>query len=185
MLSICVHQTIGRVGLAYRSTRHRRLATSLLGFLKAPWYLRGSITQRMNKLNAIPAKNAVSHRERLRMRFLASDSSLADEQELELLLSFAIARKDVEQLARHLTTTFGNLEGVLGADPKHLLQVPGLGESSVCLIKLVGSMRRHLGRGEATKETSANAIIGQSQSPVPHEQRELFAVPKILLCVYR
>ena len=61
----------------------------------------------MNERKSILGDVPTSHRERLRQQFLAGDSTLAEEQELELLLSFSIARKDVAPLARNLITTFG------------------------------------------------------------------------------
>ena len=54
----------------------------------------------MNERESILGDGPASHRKRLRQQFLAGDSTLAEEQELELLLSFSIARKDVAPLAR-------------------------------------------------------------------------------------
>jgi hypothetical protein len=128
----------------------------------------------MNERKSILGDVPTSHRERLRQQFLAGDSTLAEEQELELLLSFSIARKDVAPLARNLIMTFGCLDGVLRADSNRLLQVPGVGESSVCLIKLTDSIRRHMGQSAAVQQTTGNPTPDQSRLLTAYEQRELF-----------
>ena len=61
----------------------------------------------------------------------------SDEMLLELLLNFAIARKDIRPLAQELIGVFGSLSQVLSASPDDLHKVKGLGESSVVLLKVV------------------------------------------------
>ncbi len=80
----------------------------------------------------------IGHRQRLREKFM--DGKLTEYEQLELLLSYAIPRRDVKPLARRLLERFKNLYYVLGAPAENLRTVPGLGESSVILIKLVHSM---------------------------------------------
>ena len=54
-------------------------------------------------------KGNTGHRQRLRDRFLTGDvKSLSDEMLLELLLTFAIGRKDVMPLAQELIRVFGD-----------------------------------------------------------------------------
>ena len=77
------------------------------------------------------------HRERLRQRFLAGDpGAQTDEALLELLLSYAIVRRDVQPLARSLLARFGNLAAVLGTDATALAQVSGVKDSTIALLKL-------------------------------------------------
>ena len=60
----------------------------------------------------------IGHRERLRRRFMKSgNDALPDYELLELLLTFAIPRRDVKPLAKKLLHRFGNLKGVLDAGP--------------------------------------------------------------------
>ncbi len=75
------------------------------------------------------------HRERLKEKFLAD--KLVDYELLELLLSFAIPRRDVRPLARLLSSRFGGVYYVFTADIKDLMAVPGVGRSAAILIKLV------------------------------------------------
>ena len=78
------------------------------------------------------------HRARLRARFLESGgSALADYELLELLLMFAIPRRDVKPLAKRLLKHFGNLHDVLNAPPEDLETMEGLGVGTVVLLRLV------------------------------------------------
>lgn len=80
----------------------------------------------------------LQHRKRLRERFQrAGVQGFHDYELLELLLSYAIPRKDVKPLAKTLIERFGSLSGVLDAGQKELEAVPGLGSVSVTLIRLV------------------------------------------------
>ena len=97
------------------------------------------------------------HRQRLRDRFLAGDAeSRSDEMLLELLLTFAIGRKDVRPLAQELVKIFGNIEQVLAASPDELYKVKGLGLSSVALLKVVDFIKS----GTISAETSLSPTKG-------------------------
>jgi hypothetical protein len=87
-------------------------------------------------------KGKTGHRQRLRDRFLAGDAeSCSDEVLLELLLSFAIGRKDVKPLAEKLIRVFGSLSQVLSASKDDLRKVKGIGQSSIALFKVVEFIR--------------------------------------------
>ncbi len=78
------------------------------------------------------------HRNRLRRRFLDRGlGSLHDHETLELLLTYAIPRKDVKPLAKTLINRFGSFAGVLDATEYDLTSVPGIGENAAGLILLV------------------------------------------------
>lgn len=83
------------------------------------------------------------HRARLRARFLAQGlSGFAPHEALELLLTFAIPRRDVNPLAHQLIRHFGSLKKVLEARPADLLNVPGVGEQAATLLSLLLPMFR-------------------------------------------
>jgi len=89
-------------------------------------------------------KEKLSHRERLRQRFLARDErSHTDESLLELLLTFAIPQKDVQPLAKQLIAKFGSLQNVLSADSDTLCKFDGLKTHSAVLLKLIDWIRLH------------------------------------------
>ncbi len=83
------------------------------------------------------------HRQRLRERFLRDGmDSLEDHTVLELLLCYAIPRKDVNDLAHRLLQRFGSLSAVLDADQAALEQVPGLGANAAALLRIIPAMSR-------------------------------------------
>jgi DNA repair protein RadC len=59
---------------------------------------------------------------------------------LELLLTYAIPRRDVAPLASQLLGKFGDLPGVLAASHEELLAVPGIGEQAAILIQAVAQI---------------------------------------------
>ena len=64
------------------------------------------------------SKHYHGHRERLRQRFLGSgQEALADYELLELLLFFAIYRRDTKPIAKEMLAAFGSLGGVLAGEP--------------------------------------------------------------------
>ena len=84
------------------------------------------------------------HRERLRRRFLQEGLDNFDElQVLELLLFYAIPRRDTNPIAHALREQFGSLSGVLEAPVSALAQVPGMGENAATLIQLVTATSRY------------------------------------------
>ncbi|MCE5281477.1 MAG: DNA repair protein RadC [Deltaproteobacteria bacterium] len=90
---------------------------------------------------ADPKNDNQGHRERLRERFRTVGLEAFHEHEvLELLLSFAIPRRDVKPLAKDLLRRFGSLREVLDADPEDLQQVRGIGSHASTLLKLAKSV---------------------------------------------
>ena len=64
------------------------------------------------------------HRERIREHYKTHGAeAFLDHQFLELLLTYAIPRKDTNELAHLLLTRFGSLEGVVTAEIPQLMLV--------------------------------------------------------------
>lgn len=77
------------------------------------------------------------HRQRLKDRFEnLGAAGLHAHELLELLLSYAISRKDVKPLAKGLLQRFGNLRAVLDAPVPELTAVAGIGRHAALLLKL-------------------------------------------------
>ena len=83
------------------------------------------------------------HRQRLIQRFLEEDlDNFEPHNVLELLLFYAIPRKDTNELAHVLMDTFGSLKGVFDAPYEELIKVAGIGPNTAALLKLVPSLTR-------------------------------------------
>lgn len=83
------------------------------------------------------------HRERLKNRFRAEGlDHFEPHNVLELLLFYAVPQKDTNETAHRLLDRFGSLRGVFDADPEELKKIPGIGEHSATLLKLIPALAR-------------------------------------------
>jgi DNA repair protein RadC len=80
------------------------------------------------------------HRERLRLRFKVDPGSLTEAERLELLLTYAIPRRDVSSLARELIERYGSIEKIISAPIQELALIPGIGESTDMFFRLLSSI---------------------------------------------
>lgn len=78
------------------------------------------------------------HRKRLRERFVAAGlDAFAPHEVIELLLTYAIPRRDTKPIAYALMTRFGSLHAVLQASARELMQVEGIGENAATLLSMM------------------------------------------------
>ena len=78
------------------------------------------------------------HREKMRRRFLGGGlEHFADHEALELLLFYAIPRRDTNPIAHALMDRYGSLSAVMSAPVEDLQKVEGIGESAAILLKMV------------------------------------------------
>ncbi len=98
------------------------------------------------------------HREKMRQRFLKGGlESYADHEALELLLYYAIPRRDTNPIAHALMDRYGSLSAVLTAPVEDLQRVEGIGESAAILLKLVPQLSRKARIADAEQETVLNS----------------------------
>lgn len=84
----------------------------------------------------LPNNPHAGHREKLKRRFEREGlETFEDHNILELILFFAIPRKDTNEIAHALMSHFGSFSRVLEASLEELCQVPGVGRNSAQLIK--------------------------------------------------
>ena len=100
------------------------------------------------------------HRARLRQRLSMDPLSVADYELLELLLGYGLTRRDTKPLAKELLARFTSLRGVLDARPEALTQVPGVGEHTAVLLKLLPVLA---GRYQADR-ASLGVILDSTQA---------------------
>ena len=80
----------------------------------------------------------IGHRQRLKERFLRGlGVDMADYEALELLLTYAIPRRDVKPLAKSLIKEFGSFAKVISAPTERLTSLEGIKENSAVLIKFI------------------------------------------------
>ena len=99
------------------------------------------------------------HREKLRQRFLKSGlDAFADHEALELLLYYAIPRRDTNPIAHALMERYGSLSAVLAAPVEDLKKVEGVGESAAILLKLAPQLYRKAKMSDAEQETILSSV---------------------------
>lgn len=99
-----------------------------------------------------------NHRERMRRRFLAGGlDGFADHETLELLLYYAIPRRDTNPIAHALMERFGSLAGVFSAPIEALEQVEGVGENAAVLLRLTPLAVQKARLAEAERELILNS----------------------------
>ncbi len=78
------------------------------------------------------------HRERLRENYLeAGIKGKSEHQILELLLTYAVPRVDVNPIAHELMNKFGSISAVFDADVSELVKFKGITEYGAVLLKLI------------------------------------------------
>ena len=115
------------------------------------------------------------HRERLRKEFLQHGAGgFSEVRALELLLFYALARRDTNPLAHALLDRFGSLHGVLSASVPELCTVDGVAENTAILIRLIPELmqlsekeknakrRQSLNNSSAAGEIIRSCFTGES-----------------------
>jgi DNA repair protein RadC len=121
------------------------------------------------------------HRRRLRERFVKSGlAGFHDHEILELLLTYAIPRKDVKPIAKDLLNEFGNnLASVFDAPAEALQRIEGVGGQAAVLI---GLMPRLFDSYQSSRwvrhETfgSTEAAVSYLQALLGTQRNEIFCV---------
>ena len=123
------------------------------------------------------------HRERLRDRFREHGlDSFNELNALELILFFAIPRRDTNPIAHELLDHFGSLQAVLMATEQELCAVPGIGMQAATLLRLIPQMMRkcETSRAANIKTISSTAEAVEYLKPrFLYEQEEVV----LLLCL--
>lgn len=84
------------------------------------------------------------HRQRLMKRFRTEGLDHFEQvQVLELLLFYAIPRKDTNVIAHNLLERFGSVSRVMDASMSELMKVPEVGESAATLLHLAKELGRY------------------------------------------
>jgi DNA repair protein RadC len=106
------------------------------------------------------------HRSKVKNRYLAEGlDNFAHHNMLELLLFYAIPRRDVNELAHLLIDTFGSISSVFDAPYEELAKIPGIGDNAAILLKLIPDFSRQYNQDKSitgdllnTKEKAAEYL---------------------------
>ncbi len=90
------------------------------------------------------APHFLGHRSRLKERFMISCNNIPDYEILEMILFWAIPRKDVKDLAKKLLKEFGNISNIVNAPEDKLLSIDGVTSSVYVNFKLVKEILRRI-----------------------------------------
>lgn len=122
------------------------------------------------------------HRKRVRERFLSEGlDSFAPHNVLELMLFYAIPRRDTNEIAHRLLDRFGSLRGVFDADIRSLTEVDGIGENAAVLIKLIPQIARRYMTEKSTERKRYNTARKVAEYFVPLYVGETNEVVYLLL----
>lgn len=123
------------------------------------------------------------HRQRLRERFLTHGlDSFNELNALELLLFYAVPRKDTNELAHALLDRFGSLNGVFEATERELEEVSGVGEQVASLILLVPEVLKKARVAEGEKQTVIQNDRDAAKYLIPRFMNETNELA-LLLCL--
>ena len=81
-------------------------------------------------------KHYLGHRKRLKERLARNSGELADYEILELLLGYALPRRDTKMLAKAMLDRFGSLRGIFYASPEELGGVPEMSPSVIVILNV-------------------------------------------------
>ena len=99
------------------------------------------------------------HREKMRQRFLRHGlENFAEHEALEMLLYYAIPRRDTNPIAHALMERYGSLSAVLSAPVEDLVQVEGIGENAAVLLRLVPQIWAKARAADASRETVLSSV---------------------------
>ena len=127
----------------------------------------------------------LGHRSRLKQRLFSTGlDSFLDHEILELLLTYAIPRKDTKPLAWQLIKKFGSLSKVLDAGELSLMEVDGIGPHAAQFLKLIrGTIKRYM-HADLPKHISMRTpqeVLDYCQASLADKQEEFLEL--ILLSV--
>ena len=109
------------------------------------------------------------HRERMKMKYRESGlASFTDIEAIELLLMFALPRRETNTLAHALIERFRSFRGVLEADAAELAAVPGVGENAAALITLVRALNQRYMRQRPARGAVLSSAAEAGEYLLPH-----------------
>lgn len=121
-----------------------------------------------------------NHRERMRKRFAEHGfDGFAEHEILEMLLYYAIPRRDTNPLAHSILNEYKTIANVFEADVSELSKLPGLSENSATLLSMVPHLARVYEKSKCDRDlclNDTNAIGQYAVSLLKGKVNEEFAL---------
>ena len=120
----------------------------------------------------------IGHRQRLKARFLADlGKSMPDYELLELVLTYAIPRKDVKPIAKELIRKYTNLANVLVAPAYDVIEKGGVSNNTAVLFSLIHACCNkicweNLENKDAPMLTNKEMIVDYCRSCIGYSNQE-------------
>ena len=119
------------------------------------------------------------HRDRLRDRFREHGlDTFNDLNALELVLFYAIPRRDTNEIAHALLEHFGSLHAVFEASERELCAVPGVGIQAATLLRLFPQLMR---KSACSKAATIKTIHGSAEAGEYLIPRFLYEQDEVIL----
>ncbi len=118
------------------------------------------------------------HRKRMRAAFLKTDiDSVPDRSMLEMLLFYAVPRKDTAPIADRLMEKYGSVKNVLDAPYEELKNIEGMGESSALMMSILSALGRRLSAGGEARPVKGNEeTVDAIEKKLRNAPNEIFTV---------
>ena len=124
----------------------------------------------------------IGHRQRLKSRFITDRGrSMPDYEILELLLTYAIPRRDVKPIAKELIKRYINLANIFVAPIEGLMKIKGLGNNAAVLCALIQACSskicwENLHDKDAPSMTDKRYLVEYCRSIIGHSGQEQLLV---------
>lgn len=120
------------------------------------------------------------HRERIRRKFALNGlDTFLDHEILELLLTYALPRKDTKPLAWALLKKFGSLGAVLEAPEADLVEIKGIGPRAAQLFTLVRALFTRYAREQIktpANMASLDKVLDYCKISLQHKGEEMLEI---------
>ena len=117
--------------------------------------------------------NHHGHRDRLRKKFINNPSSLEEHELLEILLFYAIPRKNTNEIAKKMIATYGSLQEVLAENPLDLSNTMKISENTAVLLSLTNFISISNKQAKLKKESKNTSVLTKSE-PAKEYAKSLF-----------
>jgi DNA repair protein RadC len=120
------------------------------------------------------------HRQRLRDRFCKGGAEAMPDYELmELVLFRALPRRDTKPVAKALLERFGSFAEAVSAEPELLMEIKGLGKSSVTEIKIIHAAALRLMQGQVMDRpilSTWSTLLAYCRASMGYSKKEQFRI---------